>query len=240
MNQDKSQKKPTMPSSTNNAKDTLEQRADKTMELILSRLNDPNNHNDDDDDVPMTKGGPGSGCQGANCGRPRTGNSKGFTLTTKYPHAFTYNAKDPINTLANKDGKPVGKFSIGPNNEFMPVFRGEMHAQAQTGDWQDFDRSVRVIQDPSRKIALFRFGGGEQATLSAAQDGNKEAMDLILNRQKELASNLYGSHKGWKIILASGGTRAHDFNTLPYQLDEPGELPDNPETFIEQRFTYRT
>ena len=242
MNQDKSQNKPTTPSSPKNNEETLEQRADQTLAIALSRLNDPSNRNEDDDDVPMTKGGPGSGCQGPNCGRPRTGvaETSKFTMQTSYPAAFTFNAKNPIRTTVNSDGKPVDKFSIGPDNEFMPTMRGDRHAQAQRGDWQDFDRSTRVIQDPARKVALFRFGSGEQATLTAAIDGNKDAMNLILNKQRNLAENLYGKDKGWKIILASGGTRNHDFNTLPSRLDEPDEIPDNPETFVDTKFIYKT
>ena len=242
MTPDKSPKNPTTPSSPKSNEETLEQRADKTLALALSRLNDPKTVNEDDDDIPMTKGGPGSGCQGPNCGRPRTSDpqSAKFGLQTSYPAAFSFDTKDPIWTTVKSDGKPVDKFSISPNNEFVPVMRGDRHAMAINGDWQNFDRSLRVIQDHSRKVAFFRFGSAEPVTIQAAAEGNKDAMNLILNKQRNLAENLYGKNKGWKIILASGGTRNHDFNSLPSRIDEPEEIPDNPEAFIESKFMYKT
>ena len=66
MTQDKSQNQPTTPISPKNNEDTLEQRANKTLALAIARLNSPDNRNEDDDDVPMTKGGSDSGCQGPN------------------------------------------------------------------------------------------------------------------------------------------------------------------------------
>lgn len=49
MTQDKLPNQSIMPSSPKNNEETLEQRADKTLTLVLSRLNNPNNRNEDDD-----------------------------------------------------------------------------------------------------------------------------------------------------------------------------------------------
>lgn len=47
MPQDKLPNQPITPSSQENNEDTLEQRAKKTLDLAISRLNDPNNLKDD-------------------------------------------------------------------------------------------------------------------------------------------------------------------------------------------------
>lgn len=187
--------------------------------------------------LKLEKGGPGSGCQGENCGRP----SSGFKYQSKFPNNFTYNEKDPIKTTVNRDGQPVDKFAVTGNNKFVPVGRDEAHGQAlRYGDVDDYDSSIRVIQDPKRKLAIFRIGGADKDTLNAAVMGDKRAMNIVIHKQADLADRLYGKHKGWTIALASGGTWRFDNNNLPNKLDNAEDLPKDMESLVDKRFIYKT
>lgn len=188
----------------------------------------------------LQKGGQGSGCQGPNCGRPETGN-KDFKYRTKFGTAFNYNEKDPVSTTSTRTKEPVDKFVVTDDNEFIPVSHDELHGIAlANNDVKNFDSTTRVIQDLPRKVAFFRIGYPDTKVLnSAIIDGDEKSMNMIINRQKEIAEKLYGGHKGMKVILASGGLPRVHGNNLPRDIDNGSEIPKNPEAYVDKRFTYK-
>ena len=204
----------------------------KEGEGVLFTPDTNDNHADVD---TVAKGGPGSGCNPSvgTCGRPATG------MKTRYPNAFTFNEKDPIKTIVNRDGKPVDKFVITPDGNFVPVARDEAHGVA-LGDFINYDITTRVIQDTNRKLAVIRLGSVDKTTLNDAIMGDKGAMNRVIAKQREIAEKLYGKHKGWTVVLASGGTwRFHD-NNLPNKLDNAEDLPENMEGLVNKEFIYKT
>jgi hypothetical protein len=74
---------------------------------------------------------------------------------------------------------------------------------------------------------------------AAAVDGDKTAMNQIIEYQRGIADKLYGKHKGMTIILSSGGTWRHDQNNLPQNLDTGSDLPDNLQHLVNPKFVHK-
>ena len=192
----------------------------------------------------VAKGGPGSGCNPSvgTCGRPSTGN-KEFTYKTRFPHAFKYDAKDPVSTKYTRNGEIIDKFIVTPKGEFLPVTMDDYHGSV----WESgtvlsgaYDASEKVIQDLPRKVALIRLSYPDKQILDSAIRGNDLAMSTVLDRQRALAEKLYGNHKGMTIVLASGGSPIGNDNNLPRTIDDGHMIPDNVESFVDKRFIYKT
>ena len=176
------------------------------------------------------KGGPGSGCQGPNCGRPKgVVASAEFKLRAKNPGAWEFNDVDPVKTT-DLDGRVVEKFSITSSGEFVPVGSGQFHSH--TLPITEFDSSTRVVQDLKRKVAVFRFSGSD-AEVKRALSGDVSVWNTVRARQAELAERLYSKHPGMQVILASGGPDATDLHGMD-------DIPDNPARFADKKYVYRT
>lgn len=188
----------------------------------------------------VEKGGPGSGCQGPNCGRPATGtvHSK-MKMRVLSPDSFKAVESDPVSTKEVSTGKPLDKFIVTTKNEFVPVHSYDRHSAVIIGSGPGYDATTRVIQDLDRKVALIRIGHDDPKILQDAVMGDKTAMNKVIERQRNIAQQLYGKHKGMKVILASGGTWRFDQNNLPRDVDSGAQLPSKPEQYVNAKFIYK-
>lgn len=184
----------------------------------------------------IEKGGPGSGCQGPNCGRPKGGGSDaGFKLKAGNAGAWQFNAADPVNTR-DLDDRIVEKFSIDKDGRFVPVSAGQMHASTLR---DGYDQAVRVIQDPKRRLVFMHFSGVDQDTYTAAREGNPAAWAKVRGMQIELADRLYGKHPGTRVILASGGPEGYRIpGSKTGLIEHASEIPANPAQFIDKKYLY--
>ena len=190
----------------------------------------------------VEKGGPGSGCKGPNCGRPK--GSGRFAVKSGYPNAFKFNHADPVTTKYS-DGKSIDKFVVMQDGTFIPVLADQRHGNAigdlgAQVDYSQYDSSIRVVQDLSRKLAFIRIAHPDMSVVNAAViDGDERAMNQVIEYQKGVADELYAKHPGMTVILASGGTPRNDQNNLPSDLDNGYSIPDKPQKYVNAKFMYR-
>lgn len=188
------------------------------------------------DVAEVEKGGSGSGSwEGP--GQPRFAHAPagGFKLRASNPDAYEFNVKDPVRTK-DLSGRVVSKFSITPSGEFAPVSEGQMHASVLKPG--EYDESVRVIQDPKRKLAFMHFGGASKQEIESAISGDEKVWASVRERQREIADKLYRRHPGTKVILASGGPGGTRSGSRTGFVDSPSDIPDMPENFIDPKYVH--